>query len=341
MAEVLSQSQIDMLLTAALTGNMEDLGEVGQDAQEKKYRKYDFHSPRKFTKDRLRILNSIFDGYSRMINNRINGLLRSACEIEVESIEEQRFYEFSNALTEGDVLTLAHLDYKGRSEETPVLLYVSRTLMLSMMDRLIGGAGDPDEHLPSDYTLTDLELKLYESLMRNLVSLMGSSWENYLSLDFRYTRVESNPTLVQLVSLNETVVIVDLLLRFPNCEGRLSICLPGMMLTNLFQDINRGSPERKNQDEDKSEIIFSTIRDTEMELTVELCSTKLQLQDIFHLSVGDVIDLNRSKDTPVHINIGGYRWFEGQMGIHNKNMAVKIASLYYTPQERDEEQDDK
>jgi flagellar motor switch protein FliM len=341
MAEVLSQSQIDMLLTAALTGNMDDLGGEGQDAQDKKYRKYDFHSPRKFTKDRLRILNSIFEGYSRIINNRINGLLRSACEIEVESIEEQRFYEFSNALTEGDVLTLAHLDYKGRSEETPVLLYGSRTLMLSMIDRLIGGSGDPDENLPPDYSFTDLELKLYESLMRNLVSLMGSSWESYLPLEFRYTRVEPNPTLVQLVSLNETVVIVDLLLRFPNCEGRLSICLPGMMLTNLFHDINRGSPERKNLDEDQSDVIFSTIRETEMELTVELCSTRLQLQDIFHLSVGDVIDLNRSKDASVHVNIGGYRWFEGQMGIYNKNLAVKIANLYYTPQERDDEQDDK
>lgn len=341
MAEVLSQNQIDMLLNAALTGNMDDLGGEGQDTQEKKFRKYDFHSPRKFTKDRLRILNSIFEGYSRIINNRINGLLRSACEIEVDSIEEQRFYEFSNALTEGDVLALAQLDYKGRSEDTPVLLYGSRTLMLSMIDRLIGGTGDPDENLPADYTMTDLELKLYENLMRNLISLMGSSWESYLPLDFRYTRVEPNPTLVQLVSLNETVVIVDLLVRFPNCEGRLSICLPGMMLTNLFHDINRGSPERKNPEDDQSEVIFSTIRESDLELTVELCNTRLQLQDIFHLSVGDVIDLNRPKDTPVHVNIGGYRWFEGQMGIYNKNMAVKIANLYYTPQERDDEQDDK
>ncbi|MBP1757802.1 MAG: flagellar motor switch protein FliM [Firmicutes bacterium] len=340
MAEVLSQSQIDMLLTAALSGNMNDLDGEGQESQDKKYRKYDFHSPRKFTKDRLRILNGIFDSYSRIINNRINGLLRSACEIEVESIEEQRFYEFSNALTEGDVLTLAHLDYKGRSEETPVLLYVSRTVMLSMIDRLIGGTGDPDEHLSPDYTFTDLEMKLYENLMKNLVSLMGSSWESYLSLNFDFGRVEPNPTLVQLVSLNETVVIVDLLLRFPNCEGRLSICLPGMMLTNLFSDINRGSPERRIQDEDKSEEIFTAIRDTDLELTMELCSTKLQLQDIFHLSVGDVIDLNRSKDSPVYINIGGYRWFEGQMGVYNKNMAVKIANIYFTPQERDEEQDD-
>ena len=104
MAEVLSQSQIDALLNAARSGDM-DLNSTEKEP-EKKYRKYDFYSPRKFTRDRIKMLNSIFDSYTRMINSRINALLHTACEIQVDSVEEQRYYEFSNALTEGDVLTL-------------------------------------------------------------------------------------------------------------------------------------------------------------------------------------------------------------------------------------------
>lgn len=338
MAEVLSQSQIDALLNAAMSGDM-SLEDASDDTPDKKYRKYDFHSPRKFTKDRIKILNGIFDSYSRMINSRINGLLRTACEVEVDSIEEQRYYEFSNALIEGDILTLAHLDYKGRRDDTPVLLYVSRTVMLSMLDRMIGGLGDPDESLPPDYTLTELEIKLYENLMRDLVSRIGQSWENYIDVDFTYNRVEVNPALVQPISLDETVMIVDLIIKFSNCEGRLSICLPGLMLTNLFAEITRGATIPKNPDEDKSEDIFNAIRDTDLDLIVELCKTQLQLSDIYHLSVGDVIDLNRPKDSPIYVNIGGHRWFDGRMGIHNKNMAIMIDNTYYTPRERDEEQD--
>ncbi len=120
MAEVLSQSQIDALLNAARSGEM-DLNRSDQDA-EKKYRKYDFYSPRKFTKDRLKMISGVFENYTRIINSRLNGLLHTTSEISVESVEEQRYYEFSNALSDGDVLTLADVDVQGvrESEETPV-----------------------------------------------------------------------------------------------------------------------------------------------------------------------------------------------------------------------------
>ena len=109
MAEVLSQSQIDALLNAARSGEM-DLDAPTEKTPEQKYRKYDFYSPRKFTKDRLKMLNSIFESYARVINSRINALLHATCEIEVDSVEEQRYYEFGNALTESDVVSLAEID---------------------------------------------------------------------------------------------------------------------------------------------------------------------------------------------------------------------------------------
>jgi len=339
MAEVLSQSQIDALLSAALNGNM-DLNAQSTDHPEKKYRKYDFYSPRKFTKDRLRILSGIFDSYTRILTSRINGLLHTACDVEVESIEEQRYYEFSNALTEGDVLTLAHLSYKDEIEDVPVLFHVTRPVLLSMIDRLIGCVGDQDDELPTDYTLTDLELKLYETLIRDFISIMGSSWENYIALDFEYSRVEVNPTLVQLISLDETVVIVDIKLTFPNASGRLSICFPGILLTSLFADINKESAGQKGASEDKSQEIFSSLQNSELELVVELCRTQLHLNDLYHLNVGDVIDLNRPEHSPVYINIGERRWFDGKMGMHNKNLAIRIDQTYRS-QEGDVEQDGK
>jgi flagellar motor switch protein FliM len=317
-----------------------DLGASSTDEiPEKKYRKYDFYSPRKFTKDRIRILNGIFESYTRIINSRINGILHTACDVEVESIEEQRYYEFSNALIEGDVLSVAHLVYKNQIEESPVLLHVTRPVMLSMIDRMIGGTGDPDDDLPADYSFTDLELKLYETLMKDFVSIMGTSWENYITLDFEYSRVEANPTLVQLISLDETVIIVDIKLVFPNCVGRFNICLPGMMLTNLFADISKETGQR-SASEDRSHDIFSTLRNSELEMIAELCRTQLRLRDIYHLNVGDVIDLNRSTDSPVFINVGGRRWFDGKMGVLNKNVAIKINETYRS-QEGDLEQDGK
>ena len=104
MAEVLSQSQIDALLNSMRSGGEEAKAE--EKKPEKKYRKYDFTTPRKFTKDRIKMLHGIFENYTRVISSRLNAQLRTTCAIEVESIEEQKFYEFNNALMEGDVLAM-------------------------------------------------------------------------------------------------------------------------------------------------------------------------------------------------------------------------------------------
>jgi flagellar motor switch protein FliM len=262
-----------------------------------------------------------------VINSRINGLLHANCEIEVESVEEQRYHEFSNALTESDVLSLADIDLAELQEETPILFHLDTPVTLSMLDRLMGGEGEPDPQLPSNYNMTDLELQMYENIIRDLVNPLGSSWENYISLQFKYVRTEVNPTLVQLIGFDETVVIVGLTVKFPNITGRLSICLPGNMLANIFTEISKSS-SRRVTGEDKSEEIFDNLRESELEIVAELARTHLLLSDIYHLNVGDVVDIKRPKDSVVYLNIGGRRWFDGKMGVYNKQMTVKVGETY-------------
>ena len=136
MAEVLSQSQIDALLAAAMSGG-QDLSQK----EEKKYQKYDFRSPRKYTKERLKMLNGVFENYAKVLNTRINALARATCEVEVDTVDEQRYYEFSNALIDGEVVTLAYLNINGDIEETPVIIVATPSIMVSLIDRLMGGGG--------------------------------------------------------------------------------------------------------------------------------------------------------------------------------------------------------
>ena len=326
MAEVLSQSQIDALLAAAQSGGLDE-GPKKEESTEKKYKKYDFFSPRKFSKDRLKILNSIYENYPRVINSRLNAMFHTTCEIEVGSIEELHYYEFSNALREGDVLALAKIDREDLQEEYPILVHLATPVLLTMMDRMMGGEGEPDDNLDPDYKLTDLELNMYADIIKDMLDFLGRSWENYITLKFSYVRTETNPTLVQLIGYDDTVVIVGLDIRFPNSSGRLSMCLPGEMLTNIFTEISKQTGHRSTG-EDKSEEIFDSLRDSDLEIIAELARTKLQLSDIYHLNVGDVVDIKQPKDAPIFLNISGRRWFDGRMGIYNKQMAVKIGETY-------------
>lgn len=329
MAEVLSQSQIDALLASMNGGGAKPA--AADTPPEKKYRKYDFYSPRKFTKDRIKMLKGIFDNYARAINTRISGLLHTTCEVEVDSVEEQRYYEFSNALPDGAVVALTNLELKGKHHEVPVIIFATIPVMLSMMDRMMGGDGgvDNDSSL-TDYVYTNLELQLYENLMRGFIDVLPNSWETYIHLNFEFNRVEPNPTLVQLIGLDDTVILVDINIRFPNCDGRLSICLPGQMLFDIFTEINAEKPTRTALEEDKSDVIYGHLQDSNLEIIAELGRTVLQLHDIYHLNVGDVINLNQKQDTTVSLRVGGRRWFSGFMGIHDKHLAVKIKDVYHT-----------
>lgn len=326
MPEVLSQSQIDALLNSMNSGGAGQ-APAEEEPQEKKYRKYDFSSPRKFTKDRLKMLNSIFDNYSRVLTTRINGLVHATCEISVESVEEQRYFEFSNALSDSAVLTTAHLILKEEMEDTPVLFYASAPIMVSMMDRMTGGNGDVDS-LPDEYTYTELDLKLFEVLMKDFISMMGVTWENYIQLEFEFGRVENNPTLVQLIGLEETVGLIDMKVAFSNVEGSISVVLPEAVLSEIFTQINAGTASKRSS-EDNSEEIFDNLRESTLEIRAELARTTLRLDDVYRLNVGDVIDLNQKKDSTLNLYVGGQRWFNGLMGVSDKKLAVKIKEVYH------------
>ncbi len=337
MAEVLSQSQIDALISAAMSG--------GQNAapkkEEKKYQKYDFRSPRKYTKERLKMLNGIFENYSRVLNTRINGLVHATCEVDVDSVDEQRYYEFSNALLDGEVVTLGYLKQGDKQSESPLIMVITPTVMVSMLDRLMGGNGNVEDDLPTDYTYTDLDLTLYQSLMKEFVSVMGSSWETYTDLEFEFGRVEPNPTLVQLIGMEETVILVSLNLRFPNCSGRIDICLPDSMLSSIFTQISRENSSMRKKLEDHSQDIYSFLQDSDLEIVAELGRTTVQLRDIYSLNVGDVIDMSRKKDSAVTLLIGGRQWFGGLMGKHEKHLAVKIQEVYHDDEGGSKQEDER
>ena len=322
MAEVLSQSQIDALLQAAFNP------EPDKQEPKERYQKYDFRSPRKYTKERLKMLNGVFDNYVKVLTTRINALVHATCEVSVDTVDEQRYYEFSNALLEGSVVSLAYLRLDGQREDTPVIICATPSIMISMFDRLCGGTGNVDD-LPSDYAYTNVDLSLYAHLISEFISLLSGSWENYLHLNFEFGRVETNPTFVQLIGLEETVVVVSIDVNFANASGRFDICLADEVLNRIFEGIAKQNRAMRRQLEDHSEEIYSHLEDTDLVITAELGRTWLRLRDIYTLNVGDVIDMNIKADSAVSLWIGERQWFSGLMGVDEKHVAVKIRDVHH------------
>lgn len=329
MAEVLSQSQIDALLSSMQSG--EDVETKTSDTPEENYRKYDFYSPKKFTKDRLKILQGVYDGYCRSITARLNSMMRTNCELTVDSIEEQRYYEFINAISDNDVLTIIGVSLpEDETENTPVILHATTEMMLFMMDRMLGSVNEKAPNISYTYNYTSIELQLYESILSKLIDVMGEGWQNYLEIHFALQRVEQNPTLMQVIGIDETVVIVGLNVTVGEVNGRFSICLPGTLLTSIFNIIARSnmSDAMLPRNERDSAEIMDSVRDSGMQIIAELGQVQLSLSDIYYLHEGDVINLAKPKDSDITLYVEGEPWFIGKLGTHKNKMAVKIDGVW-------------
>lgn len=147
----LSQAQIDALLGRLNSGEEE----VEEDASAQ-IKKYDFRSPKKFTKEQLRTLDGMHENFSRMLSSHFTGILRSYCEITVLSIEEQRYFEYNNALPDSALIGLINFRPQDKHYSEGVLLMdMSTSLGYFMVDRLLGGPGT-GYGLTRDYT--DIEI---------------------------------------------------------------------------------------------------------------------------------------------------------------------------------------
>ncbi|WP_286152465.1 flagellar motor switch protein FliM, partial [Sporofaciens musculi] len=291
-------------------------------------------SPKKYTKDKLKMLSSIYDNYSRIAASQINGLFRAASEVEVMGVEEQRYYEFGNALNESDVLTIANIDLPDRSSNPPMLMHISPLLMASMIDRMLGGTG-MDMSVDMSYTYTDIELALYAKIIKYLVMITKDVWAGYINLDVEFERVEENPSMFQGISVDETVVIIMLHISLGGIDGSMNICMPGTLLSNMFEIIDKTKHLAKKIDaahlRNTKEDILENIRESKMDIMAQLGIAKLNLDDVYNLHVGDVIDLNKPQDSLISLYIEGQPWFNGQLGVHNKNVAVKIEDRLIEP----------
>ena len=236
MSDVLSQSQIDMLLNSMREGNSG--ADKQEEKKEKEYKKYDFYSPKKFTRERLKILKGIHDNYCRIIVSQLNGILRMNCEIEVISVEEQRYHEFGNSMGENDVMVILYMKLPDDSKNPPIVFHISQLLVTNMIDRMLGGEGDSSE-LAVEYTYTDIELALYERLLGYFLGAIKDSWKNYISLSVERRRLEQSPSMFQEIGMDETIVIIMLEMKIPNASGYISICIPGNLLSNIFSIMDK------------------------------------------------------------------------------------------------------
>lgn len=325
MSEILSQSQIDSLLSS-LTSGIKEIEQPDQTSG-KKIKDYDFRSPKLFTREQLKLLYSIYENYARILSSYITGILQTYTLVEIIEVEEQQYYEFNNALP--DSVLMGVLDFavkEDHSEEDLVLLDLSKDIGYCCIDRLLGGAGKP---LEADREYTEIELGILEHLLKGQVNLMKNVWLDYLEIAPRLLKLETNARILQGISADENVVIVVMNVMVNDTTGKMNICIPAVTLDNMFKMKNAQSKRKERRgdlltDAQRRADIMREISESDLEVTGILGSIDVLSRDLIDLEVGDIIKLNKPENSLVEIAVGETVWFRGEMGAFNKKKAIAI-----------------
>lgn len=330
MADILSQEEIDALLDV-----VEDEGDDALEVEEeeifhqKQITLYDFKRPNRVSKEQLRAFRGIHDKMARSLSSQISAIMRSIVEIQLHSVDQMTYGEFLMSLpnpTSFNVFSMKPLEGSG-------VLEINPSIAFPMLDRLLGGKGEPFE---SNREFSDIELSLFETVLRVMMSTLKEAWGPVAEVYPAIESKESSPNVVQIVAQNEIVVMVVMEIIIGHSSGMMNICYPVIALEPVL-------PKLASRDLMLNETSSKKSRNQELQVligganvTVEanLGMAELTLREVLDLVSGDIIRLNSSGDDIVSLSVDGKERFKGEIGLRRFRKSIKVTEVIFT--ERDD-----
>jgi len=229
MTEVLSQKEIDQLLTAINAGDTEP--EVFRPKPgSRKPRIYDFKRPDKFLKEHIMAISIIHETFARIATTSLSAQLRSMVHLHVASVDQLTYEEFIRSIPTPTTLAVIDMEpLKGR-----VALEIDPAITFSIIERLLGGSG---EGTKTQHELTDIEASIMEDIFVILMENMRKAWTKVVDLCPRLAQIDTNPQFAQVASPAEMVVLVTVEAQVGDVEGMINLCYPYPVTQNVMDKL--------------------------------------------------------------------------------------------------------
>lgn len=321
MGEVLSKDEIDNLLKALSTGEL-DADEM-KNTDERQVKDYDFARPAKFSKEHLRTLEIIFEHFGRLLATNLPAYLRKSVSVDVVNSEVVIYSEFSNALSNPVLLGVVGMDPLMGN----VIMEMASNLGFAIVDRLLGGVGNS---LEKERDFSEIELSILERVFTICVNLLHEPWENVVEITPRLNRIETNSQFAQIISPSETIAIVTINLKIGDVEGLMNICLPYTTLEPVMDKLNTKYwfSTMKEKDSNSYEAAIENIIDNALiPMKAVLGTSKINVQDFVNLQLGDVIRLDRKVDDELEVYVGNIKKFKALPGYSDNKYAVRVTEI--------------
>ena len=320
MTEVLSQEEIDQLLTAINAGDTEP-EDFRPAADTRKIKIYDFKRPDKFSKEQIRTVSIMHETFARLTTTSLSAQLRSMVHVHVASVDQLTYEEFIRSIPTPTTLAVINMDpLKGNA-----ILEIDPSITFSIIDRLFGGKG---EGTKAQHELTDIEASVMESIIVRVLGNMREAWATVIDLRPRLGQIDTNPQFAQIVPPTEMVVLVTLETKIGEVEGMMNFCIPYLTIEPIVGKLSTQfwfSTAHRNATSENLNVLKEKLSTVDVNVVAEIGKINIPVRDVLSLRSGDVIRLyNTRTDEPYSLNIGNKPKFLCRPGLIGKKLAVQI-----------------
>lgn len=319
MPEVLSQGEIDALLSAISSGEM-DAEDLKKEEVERKVKVYDFKRALRFSKDQIRSITRIYENYARLLTTYFSAQLRTFVQITVASVDQLPYDEFIRSIPKMTILNV----FDASPLEGRMVMEVNPNIAFAMLDRMLGGQGNGLNNISS---LTEIETSVMERMFVRALQSFEDAWRSVVDLKVELDVLEINPQFMQIVSPNETVAVVSLSTKIGDSTGMINFCMPHVTLEPIIPNLSAHywlSTQKKTREPKEIAELEKRVKKTKLPIVAELGQTTISVQELSHLAVGDVIRLTESVGDSLTVKIGTKPKFFAQPGTYKGKIAIQI-----------------
>lgn len=330
MSDILSQDEVDALLSAVSTGEFSQpvkeapaaVVEQEESDFDKTVKIYDFRRPDRVSKDQLRTLQNLHESYARMFSTTLTSYLRTLVEIELISVDQLTYSEFMMSISNPSCIYIFEIEPLDGS----AIFEINPSLVFFMVDRLFGGQGNPTEQ---NRELTEIEKSVLNKIAERGLMDLKEVWEHIGIFSPKLQGYETNPQFVQIAPPGETVILISLEVRLKNGSGLVSICFPYMLLESIIGKLSGESwiSSQRTTTQETRNLLEREISSTAMTMQVTVGDTQLTVRDLLQLKKGDVLVLDKQANSDLVVKVGGKPKFLGKLGRVGTNKSIQITSI--------------
>ena len=311
--DLLSQDEIDALLHGVDDGDID----TEDDSEIDGARSYDLTSQERIVRGRMPTLEMINERFARYTRISLFNILRRSADVSVGGVQILKFGEYVHTLYVPTSLNLVKVPpLRGTS-----LFIMDAKLVFKLVDNFFGGDGRHAKIEGREFTPT--ETRIVQMLLEQVFVDLREAWAPVLKVDFEYQNSEVNPSMANIVSPSEVVVISTFHIELDGGGGDLHVTMPYSMLEPIREVLDAGvQSDVDDKDERWVKALRADIMDAKVDLEMTVAEREITLRDILEMEAGDVIPVEIPEELILKAN--GIPTFRGKLGVSRSNLAYKV-----------------